>query len=240
MSTTDYRAEMFKTYQLGNESLDEAAFQEKIEYFRHRFGPFLPADKQARIIDLACGAGELLALLRSLAYVNSTGIDLSETQIAHARKMGLVNVSQDNLVSHLQSHPDTYDLIVLSHVIEHMTKNELLECMRLTRAALRPGGRALFLTPNAASPLGFLYAVSDFTHELLLSATSLSQVAGAVGLDIVHLGGAKPTPRNLKGFAKAAAWAVLRPALASVYGDRRLPYGAVIEPELIGVFQRPA
>jgi SAM-dependent methyltransferase len=203
---SDYRAEMFQTYQLGNEHLDEAAYRDKIEYFRHRLAAFLPADKKARIIDLACGAGEFLSLLHSLGYTEARGIDLSEAQLAHARRMGLSNVDRDDLV----------------------------------RAALKPGGRALFLTPNAASPLGFIYAVSDFTHELLLSATSLSQVAGAAALEVVYLGGARPNPKNLKGIAKAAAWAVLRPALVRVYGDRRLPYGGVVEPELLGVFQRPA
>jgi 2-polyprenyl-3-methyl-5-hydroxy-6-metoxy-1,4-benzoquinol methylase len=237
---SDYRAEMFQTYQLGNEHLDEAAYRDKIEYFRHRLAAFLPADKKARIIDLACGAGEFLSLLHSLGYTEARGIDLSEAQLAHARRMGLSNVDRDDLVHHLESHPNTYDVVVLSHVIEHLTKNELLSCMRLVRAALKPGGRALFLTPNAASPLGFIYAVSDFTHELLLSATSLSQVAGAAALEVVYLGGARPNPKNLKGIAKAAAWAVLRPALVRVYGDRRLPYGGVVEPELLGVFQRPA
>src|SRR4051794_9411808 len=104
MSSTDYRAEMFKTYQLGNERLDEAAFRDKVEYFRHRFGPFLPPDKSARIIDLACGAGELLELLRSLGYENARGIDLSESQLEHARRMGLTNVAQDNLFGHLGAH----------------------------------------------------------------------------------------------------------------------------------------
>lgn len=239
MSATDFRAEIFETYQLGNEHLDQAAYDAKIEYFRHRFGPYLPKDKSARIVDLACGAGEFLALLKAEGYTNASGIDLSEAQLAHARRMGLTNVARENLVDHLKANEGGADLLVLSHVVEHMTKSELLSCMRLVRAALKPGGRLLLLTPNAASPLGFIYAVSDITHELLLSATSLSQVTDVAGLKVVYLGGARPTANSLKGRVKGMAWSVLRPALVSVYGDRRLPYGGVVEPELLGVFERP-
>ena len=96
----------------------------------------------------------------------------------------------------------------------------------------------VLLTPNAASPLGFIYAVSDFTHELLLSATSLAQVAGATGLRPVFLGGTSPNPNGRRGRVKALAWRAMRPAIAAIYGDRRLPYGRVVEPELIGVFER--
>ena len=153
--------------------------------------------------------------------------------------MGLENVTCAGLMEHLQTHPQAYDVVVLSHVVEHLTKRELLEALRLTRAALVPGGQALLLTPNAASPFGFLYAVSDFTHELLLTATSLSQVAAATGFEIVYLGGVRPPRTSVRGWLKAAAWASVRPVLARALGDRRLPFGTVVEPELIGAFRRP-
>jgi 2-polyprenyl-3-methyl-5-hydroxy-6-metoxy-1,4-benzoquinol methylase len=240
MSGVDYRAELYRTYELGNEGMDEALFQEKVDYFRHRIGPYLPGDKNAAIADLACGVGEFLWLARAQGYTNVIGIDLSEPQLAHARRMGLTNVQAESLFDHLPKHPGAYDFILLGHVVEHLTKDELMRCMHLAVDALKPGGRIALLTPNAASPFGFIYAVSDFTHELLLTATSLSQVARAVGLEVVFLGGTTPNPRAWRGKARAALWRTVRPALAAIYGIPRIPFGRVMEPELLGVFARPS
>src|SRR5687768_12572113 len=62
-------------------------------HFRAHYGKFLPASKDAAILDLGCGYGVNLSCLVDMGYVNCHGIDISAEQIEYARTtMGLSNV----------------------------------------------------------------------------------------------------------------------------------------------------
>jgi hypothetical protein len=106
--------------------------------------------------------------------------------------------------------------------------------------ALRAGGQIVVLLPNAGSPLGLPYAFGDFTHEVYFTAMSLAQAAALAGLPIVRIAGITPDAGSASGALKAALWAaVLRPLLVALLGDRRMRFGHVMEPEIVGVFARP-
>jgi len=219
---------------------DAEWYRSRARFFHHRTHAFLPASVGAAILDLACGAGEFLYYLRSRGYTAARGIDLSDEQLALARGMGLENVAREDAFTHLRAHPRSYDFILASHIVEHLPKDAVVEGLGLMGKALRDGGRLVVLAPNAASPLGLPYAFGDFTHEVYFTAMSLAQAAALAGLTIVDIGGIAPDAVGAKGALKAALWAgVLRPLLVGVLGDRRMRYGHVMEPELIGVFGRP-
>jgi SAM-dependent methyltransferase len=220
---------------------DPAWYRTRSQFFDHRTRPFLPEDPRAAILDLACGAGEFLYYLRSRGYTAARGIDLSGEQLALARGMGLQNVAQEDALTHLRAHPRAYDFILASHILEHLPKGEVVASLGLMGRALRAGGRLVVLLPNAGSPLGLPYAFGDFTHEVYFTAMSLAQAAALAGLPIVRIAGVAPDPRRASGLVKAALWAgVLRPLLVAVLGDRRMSFGGVFEPELVGVFDAAA
>src|SRR5688500_14420278 len=70
----------------------------------------LPADPRARILDLGCGDGELLLLLRERGYRDVEGIDVSVEQVERARARGLDVVRADAL-AFLASAGERYDAI---------------------------------------------------------------------------------------------------------------------------------
>lgn len=41
----------------------------------------MPAEKEARIIDVGCGEGRVIYLLQRMGYTNATGVDISESQV---------------------------------------------------------------------------------------------------------------------------------------------------------------
>lgn len=217
---------------------DEASFRRRIESLRHRVGRYLQNERSTVIADLSCGEGEFLSLVQSMGYTNAIGISSSAESVEKARQRGL-KATEEGFLDHLANHPGAYDFILLPHVVEHLGKEEFLRCVQLVREALKVGGRAVFLAPNAASPMGLMSAVSDFTHEMLLTASSLAQVGTAAGLEKIFVGGTTPPPIALRGKLRALAWLAMRPALSAVYGDGHFAYGRVMEPELIGVFYRP-
>jgi SAM-dependent methyltransferase len=220
---------------------DPAWYRARSQFFHHRTHPFLPRDPGAAILDLACGAGEFLYYLRTRRYTAARGIDLSVEQLDLARGMGLQNVAQEDALTHLRAHPHTYDFILASHIVEHLPKGEVVECLGLMGKSLRADGRLVVLLPNAGSPLGLPYAFGDFTHEVYFTAMSLAQAAALARLPIIQIRGIAPDRASATGLIKAALWAgLLRPLLVAILGDRRMKFGRVLEPEIIGVFGRAA
>jgi 2-polyprenyl-3-methyl-5-hydroxy-6-metoxy-1,4-benzoquinol methylase len=213
---------------------DAAWRRGRIRYFQTRVGPHLPFDRAARILDLACGAGECVVALRELGYRDVSGIDISDEQVEIAREDGVQGVIQADARGHLAGRVRELDAIVASHIVEHLPSAEAVELLRSAGRALRQDGRLIVLTPNAGSPLGLPNTFGDLTHVQHFTATSLAQAAALAGLDVVHLTGASPDPRD--GRLRFVAWRLVRPVLAAALGaDSR--YGAVVEPELVGVFR---
>src|SRR4051812_37311495 len=55
-------------------------------HYRRVYAPLLPADKNAKILDIGCGLGHFLYFLKSEGYVNHWGIDLGSEQIHQCRE----------------------------------------------------------------------------------------------------------------------------------------------------------
>ena len=100
----------------------------------------------ARVLDVGCGSGELLARMRDLGW-SVEGVDFDPRAVEAARSRGLT-VRRGDL--HTHHYPDaTFDVVHLRHVIEHVFDpvGVLAECRRI----LKPGGRLVLITPNSSS-----------------------------------------------------------------------------------------
>lgn len=107
----------------------------------------LPSD--ARILDVGCGDGFHLRLLRDFGAAGWSleGVDASERAVAAARAAGLrvhLGTIQDVMLS-----PASYDLALLIATIEHV--DDPAEVLAAVRDVLRPGGRVVVVTDNAGS-----------------------------------------------------------------------------------------
>lgn len=87
----------------------------------------------ARVLDIGCGTGHLLEMLRSVG-ATASGIDVDPGSVAQARSRGL-DVQRASIET-VPTEPG-FDVVVLNDVIEHP-----LEPIPLLRSALaRPGRR---------------------------------------------------------------------------------------------------
>src|SRR5450830_1641425 len=96
-----------------------SADQARLEQLADRLRSCLPRP-QARVLDLGCGAGGLLAVLqaRGLTQVEGLDPDPSAVQAGQARGLRL----REGLIHEAATRcaGERYDLIVLSHVAEHL------------------------------------------------------------------------------------------------------------------------
>ena len=99
------------------------------------------------VLDIGCGRGEFLALMRDQG-IAARGIDLAEESVAQSGQNGL-NAEVADLYSYLPGQPEQqFDGIFSSQVVEHLDPRRLPEMIRLCAASLRRGGILAIETPN--------------------------------------------------------------------------------------------
>lgn len=106
----------------------------------------LRAQPGGRLLDVGCGNGQLLTRLRALGW-QVEGVEVDPAAVAQARASGL-EVRLGSLEAQ-QYPPNHFDVITMSHVIEHV--HDPAGLLRECRRVLHPGGRLVVTTPNLNS-----------------------------------------------------------------------------------------
>ena len=101
--------------------------------------------RSARVLEVGCGFGRKLDLLRRLGFTDLTGVDRNPALAKAAREAGFEAFAEADVPPTEQG--GGYDLLVLAHVIEHMPPDVLVEFMNRWLAYVKPGGRVLIVTP---------------------------------------------------------------------------------------------
>lgn len=140
---------------------------------------------QAPVLDVGCGRGELLRLLRE-AGVEATGVDADADMVAYARGEGL-EVEQADALAHLESLADgSLGGIFAGQVVEHLPVPTLLRLLELSARKLRPGGLFVAETINPLSPLALRSYFADLTHAQPLVPDTLVLLAQQAGFHRVE------------------------------------------------------
>jgi methionine biosynthesis protein MetW len=99
--------------------------------------------KEASVLDLGCGDGELLTLLISKKHVRAQGIELDETAIHRCVAKGL-SVFQQDIDTGLAEYADkAFDCVILNQTFQQVKKPDLA-----LKEALRVGKKAIIGFPN--------------------------------------------------------------------------------------------
>ena len=168
----------------------------------HRLLRWLPVARNASILDLGCGSGELLTVLRSLGFNNLTGVGVGPEQVAIARTRGH-SVVQADIVEYLRASDQSFDMIFAFDVIEHFTKDEVLDLLDFIWRRLKPGGKLIVQTPNAMSPWGYYLRYNDLTHELIFGPSCLASTLRLCGFKDMQFREVTP---YVHGIASAVRW----------------------------------
>ncbi len=175
---------------------------------------WMPAKQDAAILDLGCGNGKLLHFFQSRGYSNLTGVDVSPEQVRLARQV-TDTIHETDVLQFLASTPGQFDLITGIDIIEHLVKDEVLAFLDGCASALRPGGRLILQTPNAATPWGAELRYGDFTHEVCFQHHSLSHLLELCGIGSTETREMGPVPwgYSLASTARWCVWQTIRAGL---------------------------
>lgn len=185
----------------------------------------LPVDRRSKILDIGCGAGELIAQVIERGYRDVAGIDFSEEQVELAHEKGRFEVRHGDLFSYLPDHEGTFDAITATDVLEHFGHDEVVALLDAIYTALEPGGVLVAQVPNATSPFFGNYAFGDFTHRSVFNARSVKQICSSAGFGSIQVFPVNPPSHGLISSCRLALWTLyagwFKLALASETGQLR-------------------
>jgi SAM-dependent methyltransferase len=159
----------------------ESRMRGSVEAIRERQRRYVEDFREAApVLDIGCGRGELLQLLRE-AGVEARGIDADADMVAYARGEGL-DVEQADVVEHLERVDDgSVGGIFMGQVVEHLPPGVLVRSLELAARKLRPGGVLVAETINPLSPLALRHYFADLTHAQPLVPETLQLLARQSG-----------------------------------------------------------
>ena len=126
--------------------------------------------KNAPILDLGCGRGEWLELLKENGFTCS-GVDMNREMVERCKLNGL-DVQQENAIEYLKKLPtECLGGVTCFHVIEHLPFNDILLLLKHVIRVLKPGGVFIIETPNPENVTVSTYSFYlDPTHKKPLPA----------------------------------------------------------------------
>lgn len=146
--------------------------------------PHVPG-RGARILDIGCATGRLLANLRDRGFPNVVGLDPSPACALAAQRLYGIEVHTMTLAQ-LGATDERFDLAILVGVLEHL--RDLDEAFVHLRALLNPGGLLYVEVPDATAFADWSNApYQDFSTEHLnfFAPVSLANLMGRRGFSPV-------------------------------------------------------
>lgn len=141
-----------------------------------------------RLLEVGCACGFLLVAARDLGFLVE-GVEMSRWASEQARREYGLDVKTGRL-EQLDLADNTYDVVVLADVIEHLTDPR--GTIRAVQRILRPGGRILVLTPDVGSLVARMagrhwWGLLD-DHYFYFSRPTLRRLLEEEGFAIERLG----------------------------------------------------
>ena len=153
------------------EASTTAAFAHSLPRMRRCFDLLAPYLKTGqRVLELGCGDGVLLAMLKRHG-VHPIGLDMDRESAQATARMLQVPVLT-GAFEDIDLRGERFDAVVLVHLIEHFY--EPVEMLRKARTLLRPGGMLFLETPNILRPKVGPRRVFSFAHNYHFSPRTLA------------------------------------------------------------------
>lgn len=189
------------------ERFDPGAFERRIRTLHKNYGPYLPRARDAQIVEIGPGFGEMLRYLADNGYTNASALDNDAglVEALNSRGPGGAILVAD-AAEYLRTRPAQFDCVIALHVLEHFDPDGGRALLDAVRSALAPGGRVILEVPNMANFITAPYARwADYTHRHGYTLESLSAALRASGFEVRACFGVR---RAIGSVADAAAFAI--------------------------------
>ena len=138
------------------------------------------------VVDIGCGRGEFLELLRDNG-IGCVGVDPDSEMVAICRSREL-KVEETDGVSFLERAGDgSFDGMFSDQVIEHLEPDYMYRLLQLCHAKLATGGALVVKTINPLSLATFPDFYLDLTHTHAIHPEVLKYIVDSLGFDGIEI-----------------------------------------------------
>ncbi|MCS7184381.1 MAG: class I SAM-dependent methyltransferase [bacterium] len=190
-------------------SKDDIIKESTFKVFDKWYGDFIPENKNSKIIDIACGYGNILLWLKEKGYSDVVGLDISPEQVDLAKKLGVNNIIKADFRDYLKDKAVLYDVVFAVNIIEHFNKYDVFEIIKILYEALKPGGSLIISTVNAESMFFGRHLYGDLTHEHAWTSSTLKTLLEFTGFKNIVIKEAAPIVTGIRSFFRYIAWKIL-------------------------------
>jgi SAM-dependent methyltransferase len=177
----------------------EDHFRGSQDDIRGRVAEYLPIFRGVQnVVDLGCGRGEFLALLRENG-IDGRGVDINEAMVEVCLSQGF-DVTRTDALSYLEAQPDgSIGGLFAAQVVEHLEPQYLNALLDVAFGKLRPGAPIVLETINPACWFAFFESyIRDITHVRPLHPDTLKFLLIASGFQHVDIRYRSPYPEHEK------------------------------------------
>lgn len=156
-------------------------------FYRENYLPYMPANKDAKILVISCGPGYMLNVLKEEGYTNVLGLDSVAEKVDYAVARGF-NARTEHGVDYLANSDEIYDVIFCEQEINHLTKDEIMMFLELCWNHLPEDGLFIGHGLNGANPItGSEALAQNFDHFNTFTEYTFRQVLAVNGFGDVQI-----------------------------------------------------
>jgi 2-polyprenyl-3-methyl-5-hydroxy-6-metoxy-1,4-benzoquinol methylase len=127
------------------------------------------------VLDIGCGIG------RNLRYMGNpinVGVDNNAYSVSYARKLGFDCYTTEEFLSLEHFYKQTFDTLLISHVLEHMTEIQAVQLILSYMPCVKPSGQIIVICPQLR---GFK---NDDTHVTYMTPDLISNILDKCGFNV--------------------------------------------------------
>ena len=175
----------YPSYTAEGERYNDAEYREVTRDFETFYGKYNLEFENKLVLDAGCGLGGKSVCYAQKGCQHLYGVDMDPRHIQlsdeFAKEKGVENVTfQIESLEDMSFESNTFDLIFLNGVLEHIVRDKLKPALAELRRVLKPGGKILIEFPPWSSPYAaHLYDVIYipwcqylFSDQTLINATN--------------------------------------------------------------------
>ena len=148
-----------------------------LEYLKHSYS----------IVDIGCGRGELLEILKENGKSKAIGVEINEDMVNYCIEKGLDVRNVDAFEYLRQLHDKSLDAIILNQVIEHLAPKQVSTIIKLAYEKLTDKGIVIIETVNPKCLSVYTNAYSlDPSHKMPLHPYTGKYILESEGFSTVE------------------------------------------------------
>ena len=193
--------------------------------------------EKKKIIEIGYGNGFFLDWAKK-NKLDIVGYEISKEFHKKAEINHKVILGDGNNIS--KEVAEKFDLIVLFDVVEHISKERLLNFFQNLNDLLNKNGEILLRFPNGSSAAGLEYFNSDLTHYSFLNKRSLKMLAEINNFELVYFGNMQRVTkfRSLRGKLFGRLVYLFRDFVELIYGHLYFGQKIPLDPNVVGILKK--